>query len=149
MSISAGVNQRNVRAFEKRLERFLGEMANPTTANRQASVQLYGWCIRNFDTEGGLVGGWVGLAPATIHQKERLGKEKMLVRTGTLRSGFEGFYSRENAGVRNDTEYAVFHHEGTRNMPRRELLPRRSVVLQICLEVYGNYVARAAKRANG
>jgi phage gpG-like protein len=148
MTVSAQVNQRNVRAFEKRLERFLGEMANPTPANRQASIQLYGWCIRNFDSEGSLVGRWMPLAESTVLQKRRLGKEKMLVRSGNLRSGFTPFYSRENAGVSNDVEYAVYHHEGTDTIPSRELLPPRSIVLRIGLDVYGTYVARAAKRAN-
>lgn len=149
MTISAQVNQRNVRAFEKRLERFLGEMANPTTANRQASIQLYGWCIRNFDSEGAFVGKWAELADSTIREKRRLGKEKMLVRTGELRAGFDAFYTRENAGVGNDVPHAIFHEEGTNTTPRRQLLPSRSTVLEIGLQVYGNYVARAAKRANG
>jgi phage gpG-like protein len=148
MTISAQVNQRNVRAFEKRLERFLDEMANPTQANRQVSVQLYGWCIKNMRSEGELAGGWEPLAPATVREKQRIGKEKMLVRTGNLRSGFEPFYSRENAGIRNAVPHAVFHHEGTRTIPKRPLLPSRSEVLRIGLEVYGVYVARAAKRAN-
>jgi phage gpG-like protein len=71
------------------------------------------------------------------------------VRTGALRANFTSFYSRDNAGVGNELSYSKFHHFGTSRMPKRELLPNRSSVLQIGLKVYGNYVQREARKANG
>ena len=142
------VNERQVRAMSRRLERFAGAMRDTTPANREASIALYGFTIRNFDSEGRLQGGWTPLAPRTIEQKRRIGKEKMLVRTGALRANFTQFYSTDNAGVGNQLSYSKHHHEGTGRLPRRELLPRRGKVLEIGLRVYGAYVARKTREAN-
>lgn len=145
----AQLNEVQLRAAERRLERFARAMTDMTPANREASIALYGFTIRNFDRQGGLQGGWTPLAESTIRQKQRIGKEQPLVRTGHMRAGFTQFYSRDNAGVGNEVSYSRHHHEGTPRLPKRELLPRRDVVLQIGIRVYGAYVARKVREANG
>lgn len=145
---SVELNEAQLRAMDRRLERFARAMRDPTPANREASIALYGWTIRNFNAEGRMQGGWTPLHPRTVREKKRIGKEKMLVRTGALRANFTQFYSRDNAGVGNQLSYAKFHHEGTDRLPRRELLPRRDKVLEIGLKVYGQYVARETRKAN-
>lgn len=146
--MSIEVNEDQLRTMNRRLESFAQSIAKPIEANRQASIALYGWTVRNFDKQGGLQGGWAPLRPRTIKQKAKIGKEVPLVRTGHMRSGFTQFYSDDNAGVGNEVEYSKFHHGGTANIPRRELLPRRDVVLQIGLKVYGAYVARQVAKVN-
>lgn len=146
--VSVDLNETQLRAMNRRLERFARAMADPTPANREASIALYGWTIRNFDREGGLQGGWTPLHPKTVRQKQRIGKQKMLVRRGALRANFAQFYSKDNAGVGNALSYSKFHHEGTVRLPRRELLPRRGVVLDIGLKVYGRYVRDKVREAN-
>lgn len=143
-------DEHQLREMNRRLERFASHMADATPANREASIALYGWTIRNFDNEGRLHGGWAPLAPSTVKQKQRIGKEKMLVRSGSLRANFTQFYSKDNAGVGNQIKHAAYHHYGvpSRNLPRRELLPRRDKVLEIGLKVYGAYVARQVREAN-
>lgn len=131
-----------------RLERFAAAMRDPTPANRQASIALYGWTLRNFDRQGGIGVPWAPLHPKTVRQKQKIGKEQPLVRTGQLRANFTQGYSRDNAFVGNKISYSKFHHEGTSRLPQRELLPRREVVLDIGLKVYGQYVAREAAKAN-
>lgn len=143
------LNEAQLAAANRRLEQFANAMADVTPANREASIALYGFTLRNFDRQGALQGGWKPLAPSTVRQKQRIGKEVPLVRTGHLRAGFTSFYSRDNAGVGNEVSYSRFHHEGTGRMPQRELLPTRENVLQIGLKVYGQYVAREARKANG
>lgn len=149
--ISAEVNQQQLNRMNRRLNAFGDAMSNPTQANREASIALYGWTIRNFDRAGGLQGGWAPLHPRTVREKARIGKERMLVRTGALRASFLPFHSRENAGVGSELEYSKYHQDGapSRNLPQREMLPRREKVLEIGLKVYGNYVAREAHKANG
>jgi phage gpG-like protein len=146
---SADLDAAQLAAMNRRLERFSDAMGNPTPANREASIALYGWTIRNFDRQGGLQGGWAPLSPRTVREKSRIGKQVPLVRSGHLRAGFVPFHSRDNAGVGNEVEYSKYHHFGTSRLPRRELLPRRGVVLEIGLRVYGQYVEREARRANG
>jgi phage gpG-like protein len=146
--INVSVNERNIRALERKLERFANQVAQPVEANREASIALYGWTIRNFDRQGGLHSGWAPLHPRTVKEKARIGKEQMLVRTGALRSSFTSFYSKDNAGVGSELTYSKFHEEGTGNMPARPMLPPRAVVLDIGLRVYGQYIARKVKEAN-
>lgn len=156
--IEAQVNKAQVLATQQRLTRLLGKMRDRTAPNREVSIQLYGWAASNFDNEGRSVsigmGGasvraWAPLAASTIREKERLGKQQMLVRTGKMRGSFEPFYSAENAGLRNTDEKAEFFQFGTRKMPARELLPPREVVDQIGLRVYNEYVKRVVAEAGG
>lgn len=147
-TVSVELNEDQLRSMNRKLERFAESIARPIEANRQASIALYGWTIRNFDRQGSFQGGWASLRPSTIRQKMRIGKEVPLVRSGHMRDGFTQFYSNDNAGVGNEVEYSKFHHFGTSKMARRELLPRRDVVLQIGLKVYGAYVDRQVARAN-
>jgi phage gpG-like protein len=147
--VSAKLNQAQLAAAERRLEGFARAMSDLTPANREASIALYGFTIRNFDRQGAMQGGWAPLAESTVRQKQRIGKEVPLVRSGALRSGFTSFYSRDNAGVGNELSYSRFHHEGTSRMPQRTLLPDRDNTLRIGLAVYGQYVAREARKANG
>lgn len=147
--VSAELNERQVALLNQRLERFARSISDLTPANREASIALYGWTIRNFDRQGGLQGGWAPLAPSTIRQKQRIGKQVPLVRTGALRANFTSFFSRDNAGVGNQLGYSRFQHEGTATIPSRELLPRRETVLEIGIRVYDQYVRRQVREANG
>lgn len=147
--VSVTLNEQQRAAVERRLERFAVALTDPTPANREASIAMYGFTLRNFDRQGGLQGGWAPLAPSTIRQKQRIGKETPLVRSGALRASFTSFYSRDNAGVGNELSYSKFHQDGTARMPQRELMPQRDKVLEIGLKVYGNYVQREARKANG
>lgn len=143
------VNEAQLAAVNRRLERLAAAIQRPTEANREASIALYGFTLRNFDRQGQMQGGWKPLAPSTIRQKQRIGKEQPLVRSGHMRAGFTSFYSSENAGVGNEVEYSRYHHEGTDRLPQRELLPNRENTLKIGLKVYGQYVEREARKANG
>lgn len=147
--VSVRLNEQKLARLNLRLEKFARAISDLTPANREASIALYGFTIRNFDSQGGLQGGWSPLAERTVREKTRIGKEVPLVRTGALRSGFTSFYSRDNAGVGNELEYSKFHHFGTQRLPQRELLPNRENVLKIGIKVYGQYIEREARAANG
>jgi phage gpG-like protein len=146
--VSVEMNEEQLGNLNRRLERFADSIERPIEANRQASIALYGWTLRNFNQQGALQGGWAPLAPRTIIQKARIRKEVPLVRSGALRSNFTQFYSDDNAGVGNQLRYSRFHHDGTEHIPQRELLPRRDVVLRIGIRVYEAYIARQVARAN-
>ena len=148
IDMKAEVNERQLAAMNRKLERFARAMQDPTPANRQASIALYGWTLRNFNAKGTMQGGWAPLHPRTVKHKARIGKEQMLVRTGALRANFTQFYSADNAGVGNELSYSKYHHFGTSRMPQRRLLPDRRNVLKIGLKVYGLYVKRQSQVAN-
>ncbi len=148
---SISITAKGIEQVQRKLDRFQSAMANPTPANREASIAMYGWLIRNYDKEGADIGGWAPLKPRTIAEKKKLGKEKMLVRTGQLRASFTSFFSKENAGVGSKIIYAKPHQEGdpSKNLPARPMLPPRHVVEDIGVKVYGLYVARQAAKVNG
>lgn len=145
----AEMNQAQLKAVQKRLTRFLERMKDRTAANREVSIQLYSWFARNYDTQGASVGGWAPLAESTVREKQRIGKTRMLIRSGQTRASFAPFYTAENAGVGSESEIARFLHEGTKRMPARELLPPREVTNDIGLKIYNKYVEREVERANG
>lgn len=148
--ISATISGRSIQQVTRRLDRLQAAMEDTTQPNRQASIAMYGWLIRNYDREGALIGGWAPLAPRTVAEKKEIGKERMLVRSGALRQSYVPFHTKENAGVGSELSYSKPHQEGNpaRNLPARPMLPPRDVVLDIGIRVYGDYVRREVKKAN-
>lgn len=129
-------------------------------ANRRISVALYGWTLRNFNSQGrGVSGGqpWAPLAPSTIRRKKRMGKSQPLVISGNLRQSFNPFYDERYAGVGAQAsafagargDYALYLHEGTVNMPARNLLPTENVATMVARSVYGSIVASASRVGGG
>ena len=149
MTIEGGFDA-DIARLNRRLERFAKEIRDATQPNREASIAMYGATIRNFDKQGADFGRWEPLKPATIREKERIGKERMLVRTGHLRQGFVPSYTADNARVRNEVEYAAAHQYGVpeNNLPARNMLPDRRSVLDIGIKVYTRHVQRQVRQAN-
>ena len=137
-------------AYQAKLKKLAGQIRDRREPNRLVSVEFYKVTIRNFDAEGAMYGKWAPLKESTIKRKDRLGKERMLVITGHLRSGFVPFYDGKNAGVRNEVEYAAAHHFGNpdTNLPKRNLLPTRQAANDIGLKVYNWYIGKIAREAN-
>ena len=77
----------------------------------------------NFNTEGALLGEkWQPLKPATIAQKQKLGyTDKILVRTGAMKSGFNSRSYEDAVIIWNSVPYFPYHQS---NKPRYKL-PRR------------------------
>jgi hypothetical protein len=142
------VEAKELKKLEAKLDNFLEKIRRPEQANREASIQLYQFVIKNIDTGGRLVGGWAPLAPATIREKQRIGKEKPLIRTGQLRNSFVPFSSVDNGGVKSDLDYAADHEEGRpeRNLPQRKLLPTQTQASKIGVKVYRDFIRREAMR---
>ncbi len=122
------------------------------TSYKQAAVFLDRWVQKNFRSEGGNVGGWEPLAPATVLGRIRknlrggnfrgvrnvrgfggavplaAARFKILQDTGRLRLSFVPFATANNAGIGSDLDYAEAHHEGLGDLPERRLLPKHSEV---------------------
>jgi phage gpG-like protein len=140
-----GVTQVNAKL--SRLGRELGN--DLSVPNRAVSVALYGWVMGNFDSQGGKIGGWEPLAPATVARKMVLGKEQMLVISGALRNSFVPgqFYDARRAGVGSAIPYSIYHEDGNTRMPRRQLLPDEETSVDIAMRVYKFYVDKAVRAA--
>jgi hypothetical protein len=129
-----------------RLDKAEREFSDTLTPHKQIGIAVYGTAIRAFDKQGRVSGWqkWAPLAESTKKQKRKLGKSKPLVRTGTLRAGFDWEATRANVRLHNDVEYAKYHQDGTVRIPARQLLPSREVFLGIAVKIYE---ARARKVA--
>jgi len=119
------------------------------TPNRQLSIQLYGWVLRNFQQGGALQSpAWRPLAASTLKQKQRKGySSKPLERTGHLRQSFRSFYDNEQAGVGSEVPYSQYHETGTRTLPQRAMLPPQNVALDYAVKVYDRWIAGIARSA--
>ena len=83
---------------------------------------------RNFETEGGLVGGWKPLTESTIKDRIRQGyggAHPILQRTGSLRRSFYSFVDSKRAIITSKSPYFVYHQS---RQPRKRL-PRRAMLV--------------------
>ena len=81
---------------------------------------------RNFETEGGLVGGWKPLSAGTVagRIREGFGAHPILQKTGALRKSFYSIVDSKRAFISARSPYYPFHQS---RMPRTRL-PRRPML---------------------
>jgi len=84
---------------------------------------------RNFETEGGLVGGWQKLADATVAGRIREGyggEHPILQKTGALRRSFYANVTKTRAFISAHSPYYGFHQS---RGARKTKLPRRAMLV--------------------
>lgn len=115
---------------------------------------------RNFDSQGGLVGGWKPTEYSSW-KLENYGRGGILVRTGALKSsltmsnsrGAVNDIGRKQAEFGTNVSYAHFHQTGTENMAARKIVFVPSRFAEgfaddaVKYVAYGNNPAGALKRA--
>ena len=84
----------------------------------------------NFETEGGMVGGWTPLAPATIEDRRRkgFGASPILHRTGKYKRSFKGEIGRNKLTI--DAFGVDYHKYHQSNQPRTRLPRRRTLFMR-------------------
>ena len=150
----------------KRLARSIDDMR---PVNKKASIVLDRWVLRNFQTEGGSVGGWKDLKAGGRYKKSVTGRKtfagvtinkgitkttfstnyKILQDTGALRRSFSPFYSRFNAGIGSNLPYSKKHEFGdkAKKLPRRRMLPTHKDVDDDMILLYSNHVFQSIKKS--
>jgi phage gpG-like protein len=117
------------------------KMNDRTAPNRRVAVVLDQWVQRNFQTEGGDVGGWTPFA-AGGRYVPGIGLDtsaKLLQDTGLLRASFQSFYDADVVGIGSDLHYSKYHEEGTSTIPQRRMLPDEKDVMESILNVYNQW----------
>jgi phage gpG-like protein len=139
----------NAAAVLERFRVLVNESKDRRVPNRQLSVQLQGWVLRNFQQGGSLqTPSWAPLKPSTAKEKARKGySSKPLERTGHLRQSFRPFYDNDMAGVGSEVPYSQYHETGTATLPQRAMLPSASVALEYARTIYERWAAGLAKSA--
>ncbi len=137
----------------KKLRQLIRTVRDTRRPNKQVSIWLLRWVSRNFKTEGGKVGGWAPLRPATIAARKKgpgSGRPKILRDTGALEKSINNFYSRRVAGVGSRLSYSARHDVGfpMDHIPRRRILPVASDkdVTHAIIKIYDVYITRALQR---
>jgi hypothetical protein len=131
----------DLRKVREGLRRFQKGITDFTEPNAQVAVFLNTWVDRNFQTQGGKVGGWAPLAESTLRRRRKGGKgAKILQDTGLLRASTKLFYDKTQAGIENQISvfsgaekgsrggYGIYHDSDDRSiapwLPQRRFFPR-------------------------
>lgn len=83
-----------------------------TALNARWAILAMNWINRNFQTEGGMVGGWAPLSDNTLAAR-RKGSGRILQDTGLLRMSFTPEWTSEFARVGSPLDIALYHEQGT------------------------------------
>jgi len=151
-----------VTASSQALRALQAQIGNRSVPNRQVATQLYAEVMHYFDSQGNAGVPWAPLAPSTLRTYARKGEAhpRILERTGHLRASWLPFSDDEVAGVGarsavsiepegvDAADLAIIHELGTDHIPARPMLPSRERGLEIAMQVYNAYIARAAQEAS-
>lgn len=89
-----------------------------------ASVAIYKDVIKHFEQEKAPDGKWKRFKwPDGKRRNTRptkRGGSKVLQDTGRLKGSIVPFVSKDAAGARTNVEYAAYHNDGTKTIPKRE-----------------------------
>jgi len=126
--------------LKRRREKRVDELKKLEVPNARVATFLDTWVQRNFQTEGGKVGGWAPFAAGGRWVKGRGldASAKLEQDTGRLRHSFVPFWSRRNAGIGSDLDYAKKQSKGdpTKGLPPRRMLPRKKEVKKDVDRIY-------------
>lgn len=137
MPVKFQVKQNSVLKAKRNMRKLQKQIPDLTRSHKQIAVFLRKWVLTNFKEEGRPVGGWL---PFKAGGRRGDSDAKLLVDTGILRNSFNEFFSRKNAGVGSELDYAKKHDEGdpTINLPQRRILPKESEVVSDIEKIYEN-----------
>lgn len=159
--IEAKITRASEIKLQRRFSQLAADLKDRRIPNKQISIDLYSFTMRNFQTEGVTVTGarwpelaaggrWVGSGPNRYFDRSA----KLLQDTGQLRNSFVPFSDNDMAGVgaqrmsRSDgapSDLAEIHQEGLGHMPQREMLPRRQSALEMAVKIYARWVQKVTK----
>lgn len=143
----------------RKLRSLAAGLLDTTKPNRLVSIELYGFVMKNFQTEGGMseAGAWEPLAEGTVAWKERHGYSMILQNTGALRQSFAPFYDRQQAGVGaqqivgasddRPPDIAEVHEFGLGDVPARPMLPSQDQATGLAMRIYNWYVGQEVRKA--
>ena len=116
---------RQVQQMLRRLARAAARGGGSTALHARYAIIASQWIDRNFQQQGGLVGGWKPLSPNTIAGR-RKGSSVILQDTGLLRASFTPQWDDKAAVVGSADERSLWHEKGTRPYT---IAPRRRIFL--------------------
>jgi phage gpG-like protein len=160
------VDKKGMEKLRRKLRQVHKETGDAYEANRNVGIWIVRWINKNFDTEGGKVGGWqpfkyggrlitkkkasnriggVGLARSIEGRRLVDASARLLRDTSLMFASFQPYRARsKSVTVGSHLEYSAYHEFGlpSRNLPARRMLPRASDddVLEGILRIYDDYM---------
>ena len=118
----------------------VGKVENMTEPLRRSGQLVLADVQENFRTEGGLVGGWVPLAPGTV--KQRGSANPILQRTGAYKGSFTQHVTRKSTAISSFAPYHKYHQSllPRSRLPRRPTLALVERTRQNIVEVFNKYL---------
>ena len=148
---------KNLPEVERNMARRANKLNDRRTVNAACLTVVDRWIQDNFKTEGGKVGGWKPLKPATIaarrhgSNKALAGQVKILQDTGQLRSNWKHIVDRTTGRLRSlvkgkgGVSYGLFHDQGLGNLPKRQIIPEPKQIAPQLKQVYQHFIKQAIK----
>lgn len=121
---------RDVQRMLRNLAASVARGAGTTSLHARYAIIASQWIDRNFQQEGGLVGGWRALRPNTIAGR-RKGSSRVLQDKGLLRASFVPAWDEKAAVVGSAEKVALWHEKGTKGSPETPypIAPRNRIFL--------------------
>lgn len=136
----------NVDQVKAKLQAQLEKLRATTEPFARVAVFLDRWVQKNFQTEGGNVGGWAPLRRGGRVKNGKLDTSAMVLQdTGRLRASFLPFHDKDLAGIGSDVPYAIKHEEGQDGLPIRRMLPTEDEVKKEVTKILEKHVEDAFK----
>mgnify|MGYP001619274387 FL=1 len=107
---------RQVQQMLRKLGASVARGAGTTSLHARYAIIASQWIDRNFQQQGGLVGGWRALRPNTIAGR-RKGSSVILQDTGLLRASFVPAWDEKAAVVGSASKVSLWHEKGTKGSP--------------------------------
>ena len=107
---------RQVQQMLRRLAVSVGRGSGTTALHARYAIIASQWIDRNFQQEGGLVGGWKPLRPNTLAGR-RKGSGRILQDTGLMRASFLPAWDDQKAIVGSADKKSLWHEKGTKPYP--------------------------------
>lgn len=109
--ISVEIN--GLAGVQRMLDRVSFDQKDRAEIHKRWAILALNWINKNFQTEGGLVGGWKKLSPNTLAGR-RKGSGRILQDTGEMRGSFVPRWNSEEASVGSPLARSEWHERGTR-----------------------------------
>lgn len=120
------------------------KLADPSPGYKRCAVFLDQWWQKNFKSDGGMTkaGEWEPLSEVTQKIKAHTGKTKMMYNTGRMKASIDkgSGSNRRSAWIKTSVAYAEDHQYGTKEVPKRQLLPTKNDVVEDMRRIMGDWV---------
>ena len=148
---------KNLPEVERNMARRANKLNDRRTVNAACLVVVDRWIQDNFKTEGGKVGGWKPLKPATIagrrkgSNKALAGQVKILQDKGHLKDDWKHIVDKTTGRLRSlvkgksGASYGLFHDQGLGNLPKRQIIPEPKQIAPKLKQVYQHFIKQAIK----